>query len=120
MLIFFHRFSITKWIHLNGGDEGLETFFRRVFNVLRPAGKFVLEPQPWDSYGKAKRGNTELKEKAARILMKPEEFGKVLEGIGFRQAGRFVVGESTQGEPTIRFLYRRPMPNVGCRIPKAH
>ena len=49
------RFSISKWIHLNGGDEGLKVFFRRVHNVLRPGGTFVLEPQEWDTYGKAKR-----------------------------------------------------------------
>lgn len=49
------RFSISKWIHLNGGDEGLLEFFRRVSNVLRHGGKFVLEPQEWDTYAKAKR-----------------------------------------------------------------
>ena len=97
-LILFHRFSITKWIHLNAGDEGLIIFFRRVFDVLRPAGKFVVEPQPWDSYGKAKRGNTKLKEKAADIQLKPEEFGKTLEGIGFQRVGTFVVRDGIQGE----------------------
>lgn len=49
------RFSISKWIHLNGGDEGLRTFFRRVHEVLKPGGTFILEPQEWDTYGKAKR-----------------------------------------------------------------
>lgn len=48
-------FSITKWIHLNGGDEALKRFFRRVYDVLEPGGSLVLEPQPWDTYAKAKR-----------------------------------------------------------------
>jgi Bicoid-interacting protein 3 (Bin3) len=48
-------FSISKWIHLNGGDEALKTFFRRVYDVLEPGGTFVLEPQSWDTYAKAKR-----------------------------------------------------------------
>lgn len=30
-------------------------FFRRVFDVLRCGGKFILEPQSWDTYAKAKR-----------------------------------------------------------------
>ena len=30
-------------------------FFRRVFDVLRHGGRFVLEPQAWDTYAKAKR-----------------------------------------------------------------
>ncbi len=118
-LILFHRFSITKWIHLNDGDEGLETFFRRVFDVLRPSGKFVLEPQPWDSYSKAKRGNTKLKERAAGIQMKPDEFGKVLEGIGFQQVGSFEVGTSDgmQGESSKCYW---TILNLKCRIPKTY
>lgn len=49
------RLSITKWIHLNDGDEGIRAFFRRVYDCLRPGGAFVLEIQPWNSYGKARR-----------------------------------------------------------------
>lgn len=49
------RFSVSKWIHLNDGDEGLLTFFRRVHHVLRSGGTFILEPQEWDTYSKAKR-----------------------------------------------------------------
>lgn len=49
------RFSISKWIHLNDGDEGVLRFFRRVHAVLSTGGVFVLEPQEWDTYAKAKR-----------------------------------------------------------------
>lgn len=49
------RFSLSKWIHLNSGDEGLKQFFHRVHSVLNSGGSFVLEPQPWDSYAKARR-----------------------------------------------------------------
>lgn len=48
-------FSISKWIHLNQGDEGVKAFFRRIYAALRPGGTFVLEPQAWDTYKKAKR-----------------------------------------------------------------
>lgn len=51
------RFSITKWIHLNNGDDGLKHFFSRVYQVLNVGGTFVLEAQPWESYSKAKRMN---------------------------------------------------------------
>jgi len=47
--------SVTKWIHLNDGDAGIRAFFRRVNEVLRPGGSFVLEIQPSDSYHKARR-----------------------------------------------------------------
>uniref|UniRef100_A0A1I8F2H2 RNA methyltransferase n=1 Tax=Macrostomum lignano TaxID=282301 RepID=A0A1I8F2H2_9PLAT len=43
-------FSITKWIHLNWGDRGLKLFFKRAFRELRPDGKFIVEPQPYQTY----------------------------------------------------------------------
>lgn len=46
--------SVTKWIHLNGGDDALEQLFSTVYKVLTPGGHFVLEAQPWRSYKKAR------------------------------------------------------------------
>lgn len=44
--------SITKWIHINWGDDGLKRFFRRIYLHLRPGGKLILEPQDYKSYYK--------------------------------------------------------------------
>ncbi len=46
--------SVTKWIHINWGDDGLKRFFKRVYGNLRPNGVFILEPQPLPSYLKKK------------------------------------------------------------------
>ncbi|XP_011643723.1 probable RNA methyltransferase CG11342 isoform X2 [Pogonomyrmex barbatus] len=45
-------FSITMWIHLNHGDDGLEAFLRRVCEL---AEMIVVEPQPWRCYRNASR-----------------------------------------------------------------
>ncbi|GJE84271.1 S-adenosyl-L-methionine-dependent methyltransferase [Phanerochaete sordida] len=88
-------FSISKWIHLNGGDEGLMRFFRRVHAVLRSGGVFVLEPQPWDTYGKAKRMDARLKETAKNLKIRPDDFPRILQEIGFGEADHR--GETGEG-----------------------
>lgn len=51
-------FSITMWIHLNHGDEGLEAFLRRACSL---AEAIVIEPQEWRSYRNASRRLRRLK-----------------------------------------------------------
>jgi len=67
-------FSITKWIHLNFGDQGLKRFFRRIFRTLRPGGRLLLEPQPWSSYRLKRRMTKDISETFGGIQLKPTEF----------------------------------------------
>ena len=46
------RLSITKWIQLHGGDKGLKSFFKKVYDSLLPGGTFVLEPQEFQTFHK--------------------------------------------------------------------
>lgn len=45
-------FSITMWIHLNHGDEGLIKFLE---DLCKVAEILVIEPQPWKCYRSASR-----------------------------------------------------------------
>ncbi|XP_051158227.1 pre-miRNA 5'-monophosphate methyltransferase [Leptopilina boulardi] len=45
-------FSITMWIHLNHGDEGLIKFLKTVCEI---SDMIVIEPQQWKSYRNASR-----------------------------------------------------------------
>lgn len=43
-------FSITMWIHLNFGDNGLKSFLTKICKL----GKIIIiEPQPWKCYRNA-------------------------------------------------------------------
>ncbi|KAK7439792.1 hypothetical protein VKT23_017367 [Stygiomarasmius scandens] len=90
-------FSISKWIHLNGGDEGLRKFFDKVHRVLKIGGSFVLEPQAWDTYKKAKRMNKTLKDNAQNLEIRPEDFESILAEMGFGPKKSF--GEIGEGGP---------------------
>ncbi|KAL6494542.1 hypothetical protein OROGR_031342 [Orobanche gracilis] len=78
--------SVTKWIHLNWGDDGVITLFWKVWKLLQPGGIFILEPQPWSSY----YNNRKVSETAAtnykNIQIGPEDFQDILlDKIGFRR-----------------------------------
>lgn len=80
------RLSVSKWMHLNEGDDGLIEFFTRVFTTLHPSGRFILEAQPWSSYSKAVRQAPELKESYKTVKLRPTDFERILlEDIGFQK-----------------------------------
>lgn len=60
-------FSVTKWIHLNGLNEGLRDFFEKCYRLLLPGGQFILEPQPWSSYTKAARRDEKMREQWIKL-----------------------------------------------------
>ena len=46
-------FSVSMWIHLNHGENGLKHLFRQCKRLCK--GLFLLEPQPWKCYMTAAR-----------------------------------------------------------------
>ncbi|GAB1522288.1 hypothetical protein RhiTH_005402 [Rhizoctonia solani] len=97
-------FSVSKWIHVHNGDEGIKRFFSRVKDVLSARttrtspGIFVLEAQPWSGYHNAMRKANLHRPKEQKPLeslkLDPTQFSAVLAGLGFsvpKRAG--IVGE---------------------------
>ncbi|CAD5229675.1 unnamed protein product [Bursaphelenchus okinawaensis] len=78
--------SITKWIHLNWGDEGLKRFFKRAFKNLKSGGVFIMEPQDYRTYYKSCKKIPSLKETYKNLKMRPEMFAHYLfEEVGFSE-----------------------------------
>ena len=50
--------SLTMWIHLNHGDDGLKEFLKYISSI---ADLLLLEPQPWSCYQAAARRMRKLK-----------------------------------------------------------
>lgn len=66
--------SVTKWIHLNWGDEGIKRFFKKIYDHLRPGGHLILEPQPFSSYSKKKNLTPEISKNYNSISLFPQDF----------------------------------------------
>lgn len=70
--------SLTKWVHLNWGDDGLKRMFKRIYAQLRPGGRLILEAQAWQSYARKKKLTRAIFENYQRIQLRPEQFTEYL------------------------------------------
>ncbi|KAK2711216.1 hypothetical protein QYM36_012406, partial [Artemia franciscana] len=76
--------SVTKWVHLNWGDEGVERLFKRAFKQLKPGGKLYLEPQDWRSYKSKKKLDPKITSNFESIRLRPYMFPDYLKKeVGF-------------------------------------
>ncbi|XP_072552865.1 7SK snRNA methylphosphate capping enzyme [Salminus brasiliensis] len=76
--------SVTKWVHLNWGDLGLQWLFKRAYRHLTPGGVLILESQPWSSYSKRKRLTETTFRNYNSIRLRPDQFSTYLTSeVGF-------------------------------------
>jgi len=64
-------FSVTMWIHLNKGENGLRNLFEECAKLCKDL--FILEPQPWKCYMTAARRMRKLKQPNFEHLEKIEQ-----------------------------------------------
>ncbi|KAI7835533.1 hypothetical protein COHA_010579, partial [Chlorella ohadii] len=88
--------SVTKWVHLNRGDAGLQALFASFHDALAPGGLLLLEPQPWRSLHE--------------LQLRPDQFADYLcSQLGFRLLKQFGVQESASaGFDRPMLLLRKP------------
>ncbi|XP_038987557.1 probable RNA methyltransferase At5g51130 isoform X1 [Phoenix dactylifera] len=100
--------SVTKWIHLNWGDDGLITMFVKIWRLLRPGGILLLEPQPWSSYKKNRLVSETARVNYNEITLHPGEFRDILlDKVGFRSAEPWVAHFNTR-VPSLHQHHQHP------------
>lgn len=78
-------FSLTKWIHLNYGDEGIKKMFQKIKMALSKGGLLILEVQKFKSYSKKVKEYPRFKEVYPEIHLHPEHFDHYLKELGFKK-----------------------------------
>ncbi|MES1906126.1 MAG: hypothetical protein MHPSP_003724 [Paramarteilia canceri] len=90
-------FSITKWIHLNWGDEGIVDFFERCYKMLNKSGVLLLEVQPFISYRKKRNIHPEIRANYDKIKLRPFDFESILaKQIGFDRVFEIKIAGSAE------------------------
>ncbi|XP_029341142.1 7SK snRNA methylphosphate capping enzyme [Acyrthosiphon pisum] len=113
--------SITKWLHLNWGDDGLKRAFKRMFAQLRPGGILVVEPQPWKSYSRRKTLTETIWRNYKNILLKPPMFTDyLLNEVGFANCETLTMPHNpSKGFQRPLKLFRKPNILVNRNKPKS-
>lgn len=103
--------SVTKWIHLNWGDDGLKLAFKRMYAQLKPGGILVLEPQSWDSYKRKKTLTETIWRNYQNITLFPHHFDRYLlsSEVGFSRCQTLaVVNHQHKGFRRAIKVFRKP------------
>lgn len=105
-------FSVIKWIHFHHGDDGIKFVFGKIFNSLRPGGVFILEPQPWESYSKAKRKQNMVGvpfyDLTLLKLRPPEFLDHLVNKVGFEHVKSLAFPDVNKGFSRPMFILRKP------------
>jgi len=99
--------KLTKWVHLNWGDDGLKVLFHKCFRLLKPGGTLVLEAQDWSSYRDVKHWTPHMRENKNQISLRPQEFVAYLVGVVGFQKPETVADPSQLKRPLLLFV--RPL-----------
>ena len=76
-------FSVTKWIQLNWGDEGILRLFKKFRSQVKLHGIQILEPHEWNSYKDKKNLTKGFSYNYKRLMIEPKNYPFHLKNFGF-------------------------------------
>ena len=97
--------SVSKWIHLHGGDDAVRRALRRMCLEVRADGIVVLEPQVWETYGRKKNMTPETASNYASINFFPEQFVEYMERECEMQLMALISGDENASKGFQRPIY---------------
>ena len=77
-------FSVTKWVQLNWGDDGLLLLLVKSCLLLKQGGLLIIEYQPWASYEKRQNYTELFARNYPRLRLRPEKIPVVLQQLGMQ------------------------------------
>lgn len=107
-------FSIVKYIHVNCGDGGLESFFNRCYSSIPENGALICEIQPTNEYEKYfRKPSSELIERIRRLRLNTVNcICETLESLGFA-VERKLVARGAKGQVLSNILICIKSPTSG-------
>lgn len=101
-----HRLSVTKWIHIHHGDDGLLAFFDQLQQITKPGALLLFEPHEWASYKRNLKGfPSQIQKTIDGLRFRPEDFPSMLEKKGFRLVKQ--IWSPTDNRPRSLSIYER-------------
>ncbi|GAA6043998.1 hypothetical protein JCM8097_000184 [Rhodosporidiobolus ruineniae] len=93
-------FSVTKWLHLHHGDDGMLRLFASLYTLLPVGGAVIIEPQEWENYKRAAKKNKDLREVFKAIKLRPP-FEDEMRAAGFTLETRIEREEGGFSRPLL-------------------
>ncbi|CAG9464555.1 unnamed protein product [Pedinophyceae sp. YPF-701] len=104
--------SVTKWVHIHGGDDGLRRLLRLLAGAAEPGGHVIVEPQPWKSYRQAASHRDTKQEwmpgRLAELQLRPEDIPRLLSEEGLVEVGVLRPEGSKEGFGRPLHVLRKP------------
>ena len=77
-------FSVTKWMHLNWGEDGLIYLLLKCYSLLKRYGILIIESDHHSSYHKTRNYTATIQQNSEKLQIQPQQIPLILQHIGMQ------------------------------------